>query len=98
MIKMMATICRRPGMTHAEYLAYVQQLPEFNPMLGYFGGSDVFYECVASLRFDDPASVGAFRAYERAQLRINADPRTAFCQPSQSFSLYATEVPIYDRH
>lgn len=75
-----------------------RQLPEFNPMLGYFGGSDVFYEGVASLWFDDPASVGAFRAYERALLRINADPRTAFYQPSQSFFLYATEVPIYDRH
>ncbi|CAN7740365.1 EthD domain-containing protein [Variovorax sp. LjRoot290] len=26
MIKMMAAICRRPGMTHAEYLAYVQHV------------------------------------------------------------------------
>src|SRR5205814_6320892 len=26
MIKMMAAICRKPGMTHAEYLAYVQHV------------------------------------------------------------------------
>ena len=26
MIKMIATICRRPGMTHAEYVAYVQHV------------------------------------------------------------------------
>lgn len=26
MIKMMAAICRRPGMTHAEYLAYIQHV------------------------------------------------------------------------
>jgi hypothetical protein len=75
-----------------------RQLPEFNQMLAYFGGSDVIYEGVASLWFDDAASVGAFRAYERALLQINAEPQSAFYQPSQSFFLYAREVPIYDRH
>jgi hypothetical protein len=74
-----------------------RQLPEFNKMLAYFGGSDVFYEGVGSLWFDDAMCVGAFRLYERALLEINADPATAFYQPSQSFFLYATEVPIYER-
>jgi hypothetical protein len=74
-----------------------RQLPEFNPMLAYFGGSDVIYEGVGSLWFDDASCVGAFRAYERALLEINADPASAFLRPSQSFFLYATEVPIYER-
>lgn len=26
MIKMLATLCRKPGMTHAEYLAYIQHV------------------------------------------------------------------------
>ena len=26
MIKMMAAVCRRPGMTHDEYVAYVQHV------------------------------------------------------------------------
>jgi hypothetical protein len=177
MIKMMAAICRKPGMTHAEYVAYVQhehgaisnenpvtlrryvqnhvfdaafgsgaeavhvqtvardsvtelfwdspqdmaatfghehvrtvaaaavrpcvhnrQLAEFNPMLAYFGARDVpIYEGVASLWFDDTASVGAFRACERALLAVNAEPDAAFYQPAQSFFVYATEVPIYER-
>lgn len=74
-----------------------RQLPEFNPMLAYFGGSDVFYEGVASLWFDDVSCIGAFRAYERALLAINSDPKRAFYRPSQSFFLYATEVPIHQR-
>jgi len=61
------------------------------------GGLEVFYEGVASLWFDDVASVGAFRAYERALLAINADPGSAFYQPSKSFFLHATEVPIFER-
>lgn len=74
------------------------QLPEFNPMLAYFGGADLpVYEGVASLWFDDIHAVGAFRDYERALLEINADPKTAFYRPDQSFFLYATEVPIYER-
>lgn len=119
MIKMIAALCRRPGMTHAECLAYVQhvhgalateepaglrrcvhhhQLPEFNPMLAYFGGQDVpIYEGVASLWFDDATCLGAFRAYERALLAINAEPGNAFYRPAQSFFVYATEVPIYER-
>jgi hypothetical protein len=72
-------------------------LPEFNKMLAYFGGSDVFYEGVGSLWFDDATCVGAFRSYERALLDINAEPAFAFYRPSQSFFLYATEVPIYER-
>lgn len=73
-----------------------QQLPEFNQMLGYFGGLATRYEGVSSLWFDDVSSVGAFRSYERALLAINADPATAFYQPSQSFFVYATEVPILE--
>jgi uncharacterized protein (TIGR02118 family) len=75
-----------------------RQLPQFNAMLAYFGAKDVpVYEGVASLWFDDSASVGAFRAYERALLAINAERHSAFYQPAQSFFLYATEVPIYER-
>jgi hypothetical protein len=74
-----------------------RQLPEFNRMLAYFGGLDVIYEGAASLWFDNMASVGAFRVYEQALLAINADPAAAFYRPSQSFFLYATEVPIYER-
>jgi hypothetical protein len=75
-----------------------RQLSEFNPMLAYFGGADVaVYEGVASLWFDDAASVGAFRDYERALRAINDEPGTAFYDPAQSFFLYATEVPIFER-
>lgn len=74
------------------------QLPEFNPMLAYFGGKDVpIYEGVASLWFDDATSLGAFRAYERSLLAINAEPGNAFYRPAPSFFVYATEVPIYER-
>jgi hypothetical protein len=74
------------------------QLSEFNPMLAYFGAKDVaIYEGVASLWFDDTASVGAFRDYERALLAVNADAVAAFYDPAQSFFVYATEVPIYER-
>lgn len=75
------------------------QLSEFNPMLAYFGAKDVpIYEGMASLWFDDTASVGMFRAYERALLAINAEPAATFYEPAQSFFVYATEVPIYERH
>jgi len=75
-----------------------RQLSEFNPMLAYFGAKDVpVYEGVASLWFADAASVGAFRAYERALLAVNAAPGAAFYVPAQSFFVYATEVPIYER-
>jgi len=75
-----------------------RQVPQFNPMLAYFGAKDVpIYEGVASLWFDDTASVGAFRDYERALLAINAEPGAAFYDPAQSFFVYATEVPIYER-
>ncbi len=66
-------------------------------MLACFGGSDVFYEGVGSLWFDDVSSIGAFRAYERALLGINADPKHTFRLPSQSFFLYTTEVPIFQQ-
>jgi hypothetical protein len=76
-----------------------RQLSEFNGMLAYFGGDNTpIYEGVSSLWFDNASSIGAFRAYERALLAINADPATAFYLPAQSFFLYATEVPIYERH
>jgi hypothetical protein len=75
-----------------------QQVPAFNTMLAYFSAKDVpVYEGVASLWFDDATSVGAFRAYERALLTINAEAGAAFYQPAQSFFVYATEVPIYER-
>lgn len=75
-----------------------RQVPDFNPMLAYFGAKDVpVYEGVASLWFDDVSSVGAFRAYERALLAINAEPGAVFYDPAQSFFVYATEVPIYER-
>ena len=57
----------------------------------------VIYEGVASLWFDNASTIGAFRAYERALLEINADARTAFYQPAQSFFLYATEVLISEQ-
>ncbi len=74
-----------------------RQLPEFNQMLSYFGGADLVYEGVGSLWFDNASTIGAFRAYERALLEINADPKTAFYRPAQSFFLYATEVLIHER-
>lgn len=75
-----------------------RQLSEFNPMLAYFGAKDVpVYEGVASLWFDDVASVGAFRAYERALMDVNARVDGAFYDPAKSFFLYATEVPIFER-
>lgn len=75
-----------------------RQVSEFNPMLAYFGAKDVaIYEGVASLWFDDTASVAAFRDYERALLAVNAEAGTAFYDPAQSFFVYATEVPIYER-
>lgn len=72
-----------------------RQVPDFNSMLAYFGGLDTYYEGVASLWFDNSATVGAFRAYERALIEINSNAHTAFYRPAQSFFLYATEVPIY---
>ncbi|KEA63085.1 hypothetical protein ADIMK_2609 [Marinobacterium lacunae] len=75
-----------------------RQLPEFNKMLAYFGGKDLpIYEGVAGLWYDNAAVIGAFRAYERALLEINAEADTAFYRPEQSFFIYATEVPIYTR-
>jgi len=75
-----------------------RQVPDFNGMLAYFSAKDVpIYEGVASLWFDDVSSVSAFRAYERALLSINADAATAFYRPRDSFFVYTTEVPIYER-
>lgn len=75
-----------------------RQIPQFKGMLAYFSAKDVpIYEGVASLWFDDVSSIGAFRAYERALLAINADAATSFYRPAQSFFVYVTEVPIYER-
>lgn len=75
-----------------------RQLPEFNAMLAYFGGSGLpIYEGVGSLYFDHAHAIGAFRAYESALLAYNANPATRFYAPDQSFFLYATEAPIYQR-
>ena len=41
--------------------------------------------------------MGAFRDYERALLAVNAQAGAAFYDPAQSFFVYATEVPIYER-
>jgi uncharacterized protein (TIGR02118 family) len=72
------------------------QLPEFNRMLGYFGGADVIHEGVSSLWFDNTSSVGAFRAYERALMQINTEADSVFYRPADSFFVYATEVPIQE--
>lgn len=75
-----------------------RQLAEFNPMLAYFGAKDMpIYEGVGSLWFDHTGTVGAFRDYERALLAANEQPGCAFYDPAQSFFLYVTEVPIYQR-
>lgn len=75
-----------------------RQIPQFNAMLAYFNAKDVpVYEGVSSLWFNDVSSVGAFRAYERALLAINSEAACAFYRPAQSFFLYATEIPIYER-
>jgi hypothetical protein len=75
-----------------------RQRSEFNPMLAYFGPAEVaVYEGVASLWFDDITSVGTFRAYERALLDVNAQADATFYDPAQSFFLYVTEVPIFER-
>lgn len=74
-----------------------RQVPDFNKMLSYFGGSPEIYEGVASIWFDNASTIGAFRAYEQALIEINANPQTAFYQPAQSFFLYATEVLISER-
>lgn len=72
-----------------------QQLPQANAMLAYFNGKDApIFEGVASLWYDDPSTIGAFRAYERALLDINSRAETAFYQPAHSFFLYTTEVDI----
>jgi len=89
---------RAPAAAHAiRRCVHNRQLPEFNKMLAYFGGSDVFYEGVGSLWFDDVSSIGTFRAYERALLEINNASTLAFYRPSQSFFLYTTEVPIFQQ-
>lgn len=73
-----------------------RQISDANSMLAYFNAKDVpIYEGVASLWYDDPGSIGAFRFYERALLEINKQPETTFYQPAQSFFLYTTEVNIF---
>lgn len=75
-----------------------RQLPQFAPMLAHFGSRETHhFEGVASLWFDSIQTVGAFRQYEAALLEINRDPDRCFYRPEQSFFVYATEVPIYER-
>lgn len=75
-----------------------RQLPAFNEMLRYFNADGISaYEGVMSLWFDNLGCIGLFREYEQALLAINSDPASAFFQPAQSFFVYATEVPIYER-
>jgi hypothetical protein len=74
------------------------QLPQFNEILAYFGGSTIpVYEGVSCLWFDDISSASAFREYEKALLAINSEADATFYQPEKSFFLYTTEVPIYQR-
>lgn len=75
-----------------------RQEPTFNEILSYFGDNPTpVYEGVASLWYDNKASISAFRSYENALLEINASPELAFYDPAHSFFLYATEVLIYER-
>jgi hypothetical protein len=69
-----------------------RQISEVNDMLAYFGPSDAhIYEGVASLWFDNEASIGSFRSYESMMLDINNKPETAFYLPQKSFFLYTRE-------
>ncbi|NDY93891.1 EthD domain-containing protein [Ideonella livida] len=74
-----------------------RQLPEFNPMLAYFGGLPEHPEGVASHWFDTPAHLGAFRAYEAAFQAFNDVPGQRFFDPSRSFQLHATEWLVLER-
>lgn len=71
-----------------------RQLPEANASLAYFGSKVAPFEGVATLSFDNESTIGLFRAYEAALLRINSDPRTTFYAPESSFFLYTREVRI----
>lgn len=83
MIKMIAAVARRAGMTHAECVAYHQQ-----------GSLEAPFEGVGCLWFDDASTIGAFRAYEAALLHFNAQAHQAFYVPAKSFFVYAREVLI----
>lgn len=72
-----------------------RQRTEGNALLAYFGGSDVPpYEGIGASWFDDETTIGLFRHYEAALLRLNADPALSFYVPEASFFLYAKEVQI----
>jgi len=71
-----------------------RQVPEGNALLKYFGSSEAPFEGVGCLWFDDASTIGAFRAYEAALLRINAQAHQAFYLPAKSFFVYAREVLI----
>ena len=72
-----------------------RQLTQGNAMLAHFGAEETQpYEGVASLWFDEVASLGLFRRYESALLRLNAVSDQAFYAPAASFFLYAHEVDV----
>lgn len=72
-----------------------RQVPQANDMLKYFNAKDMpIYEGVASLWFDDAASVGLYRRYEQALLRINQEPGQGFYAPDESFFVYANEIDV----
>lgn len=72
-----------------------RQNPQGDALLKYFGGAeDDRYAGMASLWFDDEASVGLYRRYEAALLQVNAQPAHRFYVPEASFFLYARELEI----
>lgn len=72
-----------------------RQNPKGDAMLKYFGGAeDDRFAGIASLWFDDVASVGLFRRYEARLLEENAKNGQSFYVPAASFFVYAREVCI----
>ena len=62
----------------------------------YFGGAEMpTYEGIASMWFDGPEALPAFRDYHRGLEEISRSGEK-FIDVSRSFFLYAREVPIYD--
>jgi hypothetical protein len=71
------------------------QLQEANHLLAYFGSEDRrYYEGVASFWYEDDAAIGAFRQYEAALLKVNAEPSQSFYSADDSFFLYVRESHV----
>jgi len=88
MIKMIATICRRPGMTHAGYAADVRHVRS----------AVATEEPVAPQRyvqshvFDPAFGAACDRTHPVMRRATQTVPR-----PSQAFFLFTTEVPIFQQ-